>query len=94
MVFRGFAELEKNGWTSEDITAGYVDLFSPASDLAIPAVISGITSGARVLNLSCGQGNVTAALIAAGLDTVGADLSPKMLGYARRRGSTPAIRAL
>jgi SAM-dependent methyltransferase len=85
MVFKGFAELEKNGWTSEDITAGYVDLFSPASDLAIPAVIFGITSGARVLDLCCGQGNVTEALIAAGLDTVGADFSPKMLDYARRR---------
>jgi len=85
MIFEGFAELEKNGWTSEDITAGYVDLFSLASDLAIPAIISGIPSGARVLDLCCGQGNVTGALLEAGLDAVGADFSPKMLGYARRR---------
>jgi SAM-dependent methyltransferase len=88
MVFEGFAEMEKNGWTSEDITAGYVDLFSPASDLAIPTLISGIPRGARVLDLCCGQGNVTEALLQAGLDAVGADFSPKMLDFARRRVPT------
>jgi SAM-dependent methyltransferase len=88
MVFEGFAELERNGWTSEDITAGYVDLFSPASDMAIPTLISGIQRGARVLDLCCGQGNVTEALLQAGFDAVGADFSPKMLGIARRRVPT------
>ena len=88
MVFEGFAEMEKNGWTREDIAAGYVDLFSPASDLAIPALISGIPRGARVLDLCCGQGNVTEALLQAGLDAVGADYSPKMLDFARRRVPT------
>jgi len=88
MVFEGFAELEKNGWTSDDITAGYVDLFAPASDLAIPALIAGIPRGARVLDLCCGQGNVTEALLQAGLDAVGADFSPQMLDFARRRVPT------
>lgn len=88
MVFEGFARMEKNGWTSEDITAGYVDLFSPASDLAIPALISGIPSGARVLDLCCGQGNVSEALLKAGRDVIGADFSPKMLDFARRRVPT------
>ena len=88
MVFEGFAELERNGWTSDDITAGYVDLFAPASDLAIPALISAIPSSARVLDLCCGQGNVTEALLRAGLNTVGADFSPKMLEFARRRVPT------
>jgi SAM-dependent methyltransferase len=85
MVFEGFAELERRGWTNEEIAAGYVDLFSPASDLTIPALISGIPSGARVLDLCCGQGNVTEALLQAGLNTVGADFSPTMLARARTR---------
>ena len=85
MVYDGFAELERNGWTSDETTAGYIDLFSPASDLAIPGLVSDIPSGARVLDLCCGQGNVTEALLQAGLDAVGADFSPTMLVYARRR---------
>jgi SAM-dependent methyltransferase len=85
MAFEGFAQLEKWGWTNEEIAAGYVDLFSPASDLAIPALISGIPSGARVLDLCCGQGNVTEALLQAGLNAVGADFSPTMLARARTR---------
>jgi ubiquinone/menaquinone biosynthesis C-methylase UbiE len=63
MVFEGFAELERNGWTSDDIAAGYVDLFSPASDMAVASIVSGIPAGAHVLDLCCGQGNVTAALL-------------------------------
>ena len=88
MVFEGFAQIERNGWTNEDIAAGYVDLFSPASDLAVPNIISGIPSGARVLDLCCGQGNVTEALLNLGLDAVGVDFSPKMLDFARRRVPT------
>lgn len=88
MVFAGFAELEKWGWTNEEIATGYVDLFSPASDLTIPALISGIPSGARVLDLCCGQGNVTEALLQAGLDVIGADFSPTMLAHARTRVPT------
>jgi SAM-dependent methyltransferase len=38
-----------------------------------------------VLDLCCGQGNVTEALLQAGLDAVGADFSTKMLEFARRR---------
>lgn len=84
-VYEGFAELEKNGWTDEAIASGYIDLFSSASDLAIPDLIAGIESGARVLDLCCGQGNVTEALLAGGFQVVGADFSPIMLAHARRR---------
>ena len=44
-----------------------------------------MTSGARVLDLCCGQGNVSEALLHAGFKVVGADFSPKMLLHARER---------
>ena len=85
MVFEAFAELERRGWSSGESAAGYIDLFSPASDLAVPALIAGIARDARVLDLCCGQGNVTAALQQAGASVIGADFSETMLEHARRR---------
>ena len=85
MVYEGFAEMERNGWSSDEIAAGYIDLFSPASDMAISGLIAGIKRGARVLDLCCGQGNVTEALLNEGADVVGADFSATMLAHARRR---------
>lgn len=85
MVYEGFAALEKNGWASEDIATGYIDLFSPASDMAIPGLIAGIEPGARALDLCCGQGNVAEALFKQGADVIGADFSTTMLAHARRR---------
>jgi SAM-dependent methyltransferase len=87
-AYEGFAALEKKGWNNSDIAAGYIDLFSSASDLAIPGLIGGIEPGARVLDLCCGQGNVSEALLAKGFQVVGADFSPIMLACARRRVPT------
>lgn len=84
-MYEGFAELERKGWTDADLAAGYVDLFAPASDMAIPPLIAGIGPGQRVLDLCCGQGNVSAALAAAGAEPVGVDFSPAMLAIARDR---------
>jgi SAM-dependent methyltransferase len=83
--YEGFAELERRGWSDDNISSGYVSLFSFASDLAIPAIVSEVASGARVLDLCCGQANVSEALLAAGFSVVGADFSPKMLAHARNR---------
>lgn len=85
MAFEDFAELERRGWTDDATASGYVDLFSPASDLAITALVSGIARDARVLDLCCGQGNVIQALLRAGARVVGVDFSATMLGHARRR---------
>jgi SAM-dependent methyltransferase len=41
-----------------------------------------------VLDLCCGQGNVSEALLAGGFQVVGADFSPAMLAHARRRVPT------
>lgn len=84
-IYDGFAELERTGWTNPEIATGYIDMFSPASDMAVPAVVSRIPGTARVLDLCCGQGNTTLALIDAGHDVVGADFSTVMLEEARKR---------
>ncbi len=84
-VFEGFAELEKHGWSGSGVADGYINLFAPASDRAIPALISDVPSGALVLDLCCGQGNVTEALIKKGANVTGVDFSSAMLDHARRR---------
>ena len=84
-AYEGFAELERNGWFDAGISGGYVGLFSSASDMAIAPVVAKIDPGARVLDLCCGQANVTEALARAGCSAVGADFSPAMLDHARAR---------
>ena len=88
--YQGFADLERKGWTAAETSAGYVDLFSPASDMAVPALVAAMPAGAAVLDLCCGQGNVTASLLAAGHDATGVDFSPAMLDHARRRAPQAA----
>jgi SAM-dependent methyltransferase len=83
--YEGFADLERKGWANDSNASGYVDLFSSASDLAIPALVAGVKNCTRVLDLCCGQGNVTEALLREGMDVVGADFSPAMLAHAHRR---------
>ncbi|MDP6705503.1 MAG: class I SAM-dependent methyltransferase [Rhodospirillales bacterium] len=85
MTYEGFAELERQGWASDDIAAGYVDLFTPASDLAISNLVADIGRGEHVLDLCCGQGSVSEALLNRGVNVVGADFSTVMLKHARRR---------
>ena len=85
--YEGFANLERQGWSDDGISSGYVELFSSASDLAIPAIVSELNPGARVLDLCCGQGNVSEGLLKAGFSVVGADFSAKMLAQARERNS-------
>ena len=83
--YDGFANLERRGWTDDKISSGYVAMFSSASSLAIPSIVSEVTHGARVLDLCCGQANVSEALLQAGYSVVGADFSPTMLAHARKR---------
>jgi hypothetical protein len=47
-----FAQLEKRGWTDDNITTGYMELLSSASDLAIPAILSAVMPNARVYLVS------------------------------------------
>lgn len=84
-AYEGFATLETQGWSSDTISSGYVNLFSPASDMAIPTIVASIPEPGRILDLCCGQGNVTEALARAGHTVVGADFSAKMLAFAQDR---------
>lgn len=83
--YAGFAELETAGWNDPQISKGYVEIFSSASDMAVAPVVAKVPDGSRVLDLCCGQGNTTSALLAAGHDVIGADFSPLMLAQARDR---------
>ena len=56
-------------------------------DLAIVTAFAGLVAqgdNRRVVDVGCGTGVTTALLAGAGLDVVGIDLSPNMIGQARR----------
>jgi SAM-dependent methyltransferase len=85
--FAAFAEAERIGWTDAERASGYVDLFAAASDQLIKPLLdaAGVKSDRAVLDLCCGQGNVAEALANRGWKVTGADFSPTMLEFARRR---------
>lgn len=83
--FREFAELERSGWADTEIAKTYAGLFAQASDLAIPAMLSSLRPGSRVLDLCCGHGNVSEALLNDGHAVTGLDFSDSMLALARTR---------
>jgi SAM-dependent methyltransferase len=85
--FTAFGDMERGSWSDAARASGYVELFASASDQAIESLMEavGAKSGLRSLDLCCGQGNVSAALIGRGCEVVGVDFSPAMLAYARKR---------
>lgn len=84
--FEEFGEMERAGWSDDSRAAAYVELFASASDQTIASLIdaAGARASMRVLDLCCGQGNVSRALIDAGCEVVGADFSKAMLKIAAR----------
>ena len=85
MAYEEFAALETKGWSDDTISSGYVGMFAKASDMAIPSIVSTVGDAGHVLDLCCGQGNVTEALLKSGHSVTGVDFSEKMLGFARQR---------
>lgn len=85
--YDAFGDMELSGWSDATRAAAYVDLFAQASDQAIPALLESVeaTRDLKVLDLCCGQGNVSAALVALGCEVVGADFSPAMIALAEAR---------
>ena len=85
--FSAFGILERGSWSDPTRATGYVELFASASDQAIENLLDAV--GARpklnALDLCCGQGNVSEALIRRGCEVVGIDFSPAMLAFARNR---------
>jgi SAM-dependent methyltransferase len=54
--------------------------------------VLGLPSGARILDVPCGQGRHAHLLAEAGFDLDGLDYSPDLLAQARRRGTGPTLR--
>jgi methylase of polypeptide subunit release factors len=82
--FKGFQDLERQGWSDPKRASDYVALFASASDQAIGALLDAVdaTPEMRALDLCCGQGNVSEALARCGCDVTGIDFSPAMLAFA------------
>jgi SAM-dependent methyltransferase len=79
--------MERNGWSDARRAEAYVGLFASASEQAIGNLLDAAAAGLglKALDLCCGQGNVSEALIDRGCRVVGADFSPIMLSFARKR---------
>ncbi|MFD5467843.1 class I SAM-dependent methyltransferase [Kitasatospora sp. NPDC127059] len=71
-----YADLVKDGLAQLPLDRSFVTAFADLVGAAGPA---------RVADLGCGPGYLSAALHAAGLDTWGIDLSPALVAIARRR---------
>ena len=67
--------------------ARYAENARFVSDLGMPVVeLLSPQPGERILDLGCGDGALTARLVALGCDVVGVDSSPEMVAAARARG--------
>ena len=86
-------------WWETDFDARYLaeyePVFSPARDrreVARLIEILGLPSGARILDVPCGQGRHAHLLAEAGFDVTGLDYSTFLLRAARRRGTGRTLR--
>jgi SAM-dependent methyltransferase len=85
--YADFGNTERSGWSDAARASGYVKLLAAAADQAIPGLLNavGAKSNLKTLDLCCGQGNVSEALVNRGCQVVGVDFSPAMLAFARDR---------
>ncbi len=88
--FSAFAEMERRSWSDASRAASYVQLFASAPDQAIESLLdaAGADRDLKALDLCCGQGNVSEALLSRGCRVVAVDFSPTMLAFARQRALT------
>jgi SAM-dependent methyltransferase len=85
--FSAFGDMERRSWSDVARASNYVGLFASAPDQAIDSLLdaAGAKPDLKALDLCCGQGNVSEALLSRGCDVIGLDFSPAMLVFARRR---------
>lgn len=88
--FSAFAEMERRSWSDATRASGYVQLFASAPDQAIQSLLDAADASRdlKALDLCCGQGNVSQALLGRGCRVIGVDFSPAMLAFARQRAPT------
>ena len=85
--FKAFRDLERAGWSDPQRASRYVGLFASASNQAIDRLLDAVNAEPQLkaLDLCCGHGNVSEALIKRGCDVIGVDFSPAMLAFAGAR---------
>jgi SAM-dependent methyltransferase len=85
--FTAFGSMERSSWSDMRRASDYVELFALASDQTIENLLDavGAKTGLKTLDLCCGQGNASEALISRGCHVTGIDFSPAMLAFARDR---------
>lgn len=88
--FSVFADREREGWQDTEIVGAYVDLFGPVTRSVGEAIADRLEANEKnILDLCCGQGDLTALLADSGADVVGLDFSPVML--ARAKEAAPSV---
>lgn len=85
MNYQVFAEREKEGWANPKIADAYVQGFGPVVDEAGRSHLAVIGPASKVLDLCCGQGTLTSALVDQGHDVTGLDFSSEMLDRAKSK---------
>jgi ubiquinone/menaquinone biosynthesis C-methylase UbiE len=91
--FSAFAAMERRSWSDTTRASDYIALFAAAPDQAIESLLAaaGAEHALQALDLCCGQGNVSEALLRRGCHVVGVDFSPAMLAFARKRARNAAL---
>jgi ubiquinone/menaquinone biosynthesis C-methylase UbiE len=86
-----FRDFEHQGWSAEDIAAGYHDYLSPVTTQAIGSLLDAarVGRGTRVVDVATGAGYAAAAAAERGAMAIGVDFSATQLTLARRQ--YPAI---
>lgn len=77
---------EHAGWWQEHFTDGADPEYE---EQIIPLAVAEVAGAARVLDLGCGEGQISRRLAAAGSSVVGADITASQVAEAVRRGGGP-----
>ena len=91
--FSAFGSIERSSWSDAARASAYVELFASATDQVIGSLLdaASVGPGLKALDLCCGQGNVSEALLSRGCEVIGIDFSPAMLAFARQRASKATV---
>src|SRR4051794_8226697 len=86
-----FRDFEHQGWSAQEVAAGYHDYLSPVTTQAIRALLDAarVGRGTRLLDVATGAGYAAAAAAERGAVVVGVDFSATQLALAQRH--SPAI---
>lgn len=72
------------------VAGAYDRSFATLCAGAVPVLVDRLAGYGRVLDVGCGSGHLTAALVAAGHEVEALDLDPEMVALTRHRSGVPA----